>query len=77
MFDMCTVLAKRAERQAEIKAKAAAIQARRTMVAGQRRDGAASGRDRRRWDEAESGAPAAGPGVRSLGALCRCSHHEA
>jgi hypothetical protein len=42
MFDMCTVLAKRAERQAEIKAKAAAIQARRTMVAGLRRDGAAS-----------------------------------
>jgi len=42
MFDMCTVLAKRAERQAEIKAKAAAIQARRTMAAGQRRDGAAS-----------------------------------
>ena len=42
MFDMCTVLAKRAERQAEIKAKAAAIQARRTVVSGQRRDGAAS-----------------------------------
>jgi hypothetical protein len=43
MFDMCTVLAKRAERQAEIRArKAAAIQARRTMVAGERRDRAAS-----------------------------------
>ena len=41
MFDMCTVLAKRAERQAEIRAKAAAIQARRT-VAGERRDRAAS-----------------------------------
>jgi hypothetical protein len=39
---MCTVLAKRAERQAEITArKAAAIQARRTTVAGQRRDQAA------------------------------------
>jgi hypothetical protein len=42
MFDMCTVLAKRAERQAEIRARrAAAIQARRT-VAGERRDRAAS-----------------------------------
>jgi hypothetical protein len=41
MFDMCTVLAKRAERQAEITALKAAIQARRTMAAGQLRDQAA------------------------------------
>jgi hypothetical protein len=33
MFDMCTVLAKRAERQAELKALKAAIEARRGMAA--------------------------------------------
>jgi hypothetical protein len=37
MFDMCTVLAKRAERQAELRARKAAIEARRTMAVGQRR----------------------------------------
>jgi hypothetical protein len=76
MFDMCIVLAKRAERQAEIKAKVAAVRhvgrwPRVSVATGQRR------RDRRRRDEVESGAPAAGPGVRSLGALYRCSYHGA
>jgi hypothetical protein len=35
MFDMCTVLAKRAERQAEVRALRAAIEARRVMAEGQ------------------------------------------
>ena len=35
MFDMCTVLAKRAERQAEVRALKAAIQARRAKAVGQ------------------------------------------
>ena len=35
MFDMCTVLAKRAERQAEVRALKAAIEARRAKAAGQ------------------------------------------
>jgi len=35
MFDMCAVLAKRAERQAEVRALKAAIEARRAMAAGQ------------------------------------------
>jgi hypothetical protein len=35
MFDMCTVLAKRAERQAEVRALKAAIEARRATAAGQ------------------------------------------
>ena len=33
MFDICTVLAKRAERQAELRARKAAIEARRAMAA--------------------------------------------
>jgi hypothetical protein len=37
MFDMCTVLAKRAERQAEVRALKAAIEARKAMPVGQRR----------------------------------------
>ena len=32
MFDLCTVLAKRAERVAEVRARKAAIEARREMV---------------------------------------------
>ena len=35
MFDMCTVLAKRAERQAEVKALKATIEARRAKAPGQ------------------------------------------
>jgi hypothetical protein len=37
MFDMCTVLAKRAERQAEVRALKAAIEERRAMAVGQPR----------------------------------------
>jgi hypothetical protein len=37
MFDLCTVLAKRAERVAEVRARKAAIEARREMVRPQPR----------------------------------------
>jgi hypothetical protein len=37
MFDMCTVLVKRAERQAEVRARKAAIEARRVTAVAQRR----------------------------------------